>query len=174
MRTRERELLFALAAVLWAGAAAAFDSSEWLTKRDILTGEAARLRAAYSNCLARATSPADDLTIPVDTYEDGSVKTIIVARKAQYFHQEGLVWAKDVVVKKFDRDGAPKGRIDARSCVVDRKTKSGWAEGMARITQGKTSFTGSGIYFSSPEGYVMVTEGSDIVSRDLKFGGALK
>ena len=150
----------------------AFDSAEWHEKRELLTREAERLQAAYTNCVAHLQTPAQDVTVPVETFEDGSVKIIVVAKKAQYFMDSGLVWAEDVVVRKFGRDGSLEARIDAKNCIVDRFSKSGWVEGPATVTHGKTTFRGKGMYFSSPESYVKVFEQSDIKSEDLKFGGA--
>lgn len=153
-------------------AALAFDSAEWLEKRELLTQEAERLRAAYKDCEKKATEPAEDVTIPVDTFPDGSVKLTIHAEKAQYFHSKGLVWAENLKVLKFDRDGEEDSRVEAKHCLFDKETKSGWAEGPTKFTHGKTTFRGNGVYFSSPEGYVMVLEDADIESKDLKFGGA--
>ena len=149
----------------------AFSSEEWLGKREVLAREAERLRAAYSNCVARLEVPAENVTVPVETFEDGSVKVMIFAKKAQYFLEPGLVWAEDVTVKKFKKDGRLDGQIDAKSCVVDRFSKSGWAEGLATVVHDKTTFRGRGVYFSSPESYVKVFEESEIDSKDLKFGG---
>ena len=149
----------------------AFNSEEWLGKRTMLTHEAERLRAAYTNCVAHLAVPAEDVAVPVETFEDGSVKVMVLAKKAQYFMDTGLVWAEDVTVKKFKKDGTLDGQIDAKNCVVDRVSKSGWAEGPATVIHDKTTFKGRGIYFSSPESYVKVFEDSWIDSKDLKFGG---
>ena len=157
--------------ILSAAGAFAFDSAEWLEKRRLLTHEVERLRAAYAECVKRLDQPADDVTVPVETFEDGSVKVMIFAAKAQYFLQQGLVWAEGVTVKKFKQDGTLDAQIDARNCVVDRFSKSGWAEGPATVVHGKTTFRGRGIYFSSPEAYVKVFDESEIDSKDLKFGG---
>ena len=160
-----------IAVCLSALGAAAFDSAEWLGQREMLTREAERLRVAYSNCVANLTAPADDVTVPIETFEDGSVKAIVHAKRAQYFHDHGLVWGEDVVLKRFKEDGTLDGRIDAKSCVVDRFSKSGWAEGPAKVEHGKTVCRGKGVYVSSPEAYVKVFEDTEIVSQDLKFGG---
>ena len=165
--------LLALPPAAFVPSAFAFDSSAWLEKRGKLTREAERLQAAYTNCVAHLQVPAEDVTVPVETFDDGSVKAIVFAKKAQYFLDWGLVWAEDVVVKKFKKDGTLDGMIEAKNCVVDRQSKSGWAEGPATVTHGKTTFKGCGVYFSSPESYVKVFSGSEIDSRDLKFGGAL-
>ena len=149
----------------------AFDSVEWHDKRELLAREAERLMAAYTNCVADLQTPAENVTVPLETFDDGSVKVMVVARRAQYFLDRGLVWAEDVVIRRFKPDGSLEARIDAKNCVVDRFSKSGWAEGPASVVHGKTTFRGRGIYFSSPEAYVKVYHDSDIVSEDLKFGG---
>lgn len=149
----------------------AFDSEAWHGKREVLAREAERLQRAYSNCVAHLEVPAEDVTVPVETFEDGSVKVMVSAKRAQYFLEQGLVWAEDVVVRKFKSDGTLDGRIEAKNCVVDRFSKSGWAEGPATVVHGKTTFRGRGVFFSSPESYVKVLEDSEIVSEDLKFGG---
>lgn len=163
--------LFALISLAGLSATAAFDSSAWLEKRRLLTEEALRLRSAYSNCVACLQVPAEDVTVSLETHPDGSVKTVVYAKKAQYFLDSGFVWAEGVVVRKFKKDGALDVRIDAENCVIDRWTKSGWADGRAKIVQGTTVFTGRNVYFSSPEGYVKVFLDSALDSKGLKVGG---
>ena len=149
----------------------AFDSTEWHGKRELFAREAERLRTAYSNCLAKVDVPAEDVALPVETFADGSIKTIVRARKAQYFLDAGFVWAEGVVVETFRKDGVLDGRIEAANCVVDRGTRSGWAEGPATVIHGKTTFRGEGVYFSAADSYVKVIDRSEIDSEDLKFGG---
>lgn len=157
-------------ASLWAFPVLAFDSEEWHGKREVFAREAERLRAAYSNCVARLETPAEDVTVPVETFDDGSVRTVVSAKKVQYFFDKGLVWAHGVVVRKLKQDGTVEARVEAKDCVIDRATKSGWAEGAATVMQGGTVFRGRGVYFNSPESYVRVFESSEVKSKDLKFG----
>ena len=164
--------IISIVLALVAGNAWAFNSEEWLGKRELFAREAERLQAAYTNCLARLQVPAEDVTVPVETFDDGSVKVMIFAKKAQYFLDSGLVWAEDVTVRRFKPDGTLEARIEARNCVVDRFSKSGWAEGPATVVHGKTVFRGDGVYFSSQDAYVKVFNQTDVVSEDLKFGGA--
>jgi len=149
----------------------AFVSSEWLGKREMLSREAERLQAAYTNCAARATDPAEGVAVPLETNPDGSVRLSIEAKKAQFFIDEGLVWAEGVSIRKTGEKGEEVSRIDAEKCVFDRNTKSGWAEGAMKLVYGKTVFSGRGVYFSSPEDYVMSFSDSSIESQDLKFAG---
>ena len=147
----------------------AFNSEDWLGKRELFAREAERLRTVYSNCVAHLETPAEDIALPVETFADGSVKTRIEAMKAQYFLDKGLVWAAGVKVRRFRADGAQEACIDATRCVVDRESRSGWAEGPASATHEKTTFRGNGIYFCMPDSYVKVLADSDVESVDLKF-----
>ena len=165
-----RRVLTVLVLLLAAGASA-FDSTSWLEKRQALRGEAARLKAAYDVCKASDGNPAEDVVVPVETFPDGTAQTVVRARHARYFHAKSLVWAQGVTILKYAKDGEVKVRLVADTCVIDRNTKSGWAEGKARLEYGETVFCGEGIYFSSPEGYVSVLEKADITSSDMKFGG---
>lgn len=148
--------------------ARAFDSAAWLEKRADLSNEVARLQAAYRQCVQALETPAEDVALPLETYPNGAVKTSVQAKRAQYFLQSGLVWAEGVVVRTFKPDGSPDLVLEAESGVIDRETKSAWAEGPARLTQGGTVFRGRGVYFSAPEGYVRVTQDADLQSTDLK------
>ena len=151
----------------------AFVSAEWSGRREMLTREAERLQAAYTNCAVRATEPAEGVMVPIETNPDGSIKLSIEAKKAQFFLDDDIVWAEGVVIKKTGSDGEEISRIEADNCVFDRNTKSGWADGCLRLTHGGTVFSGRGVYFSSPEDYVMSFSSSSIYSKDLKFGGGL-
>ena len=171
MRRWLRAVGLATLALLPAGGAwAAFDSAEWHGKRELFAREAERMMAVYSNCLRRVTTPAENVTIPVETHADGSVKVLVSSKRAQYFLQEGLVWAEGVAVRQFDRSGAEDGRIDARNCVIDRNARSGWIEGPARVRRGSLECRGRNVYFSAADSYVRVFERSEVESADLKFG----
>jgi len=157
--------------LLTASAFGAFDSEAWMKKRETLSRDAERLRGLYAKCAASDMPPTEDVTIPVEEYPDGSLKVVVHARLARYFMTQGLVWAENVSVRRYDRDGVLDSHVDARHCVVDRVAKNGWAEGAARFVHGKTTCTGEGVYFSATNGYIKVYDKTDIVSKDLKFGG---
>lgn len=164
-------MLAILAALAAATGALAFDADAWHQKREAILLEAKRLKAAYRTCAGRLGTPAEDVVLPVETFPDGSVKTIIHANKAQYFLKEGLVWAEGVTLRKYQKDGTLETVIVARHCVVDRVAKAGWAKGRARVNHGKTVLEGEDVYFSSPEGYVKVFKSAKVDSTDLKLGG---
>ena len=120
--------------------------------------EALELRAAYSNCVANLTAPAEDLTVPIEHFPDGAVKATISAKRAQFFLDTGYVWGEGVIVKEFDRAGEVVSSIFA-------------AEGAAKATHGKTSVEGVGIYFSFSEEYVKLFSNVVIRSEDMKLKG---
>ncbi len=164
-------LLGFIAALLLANVTLAFDSSAWLGKREMLTREAERLREAYTNCLVQVSQSAEGMVVPIETYPNGAIKFSIAAKRAQFFLKEGFIWAEGVVITEFDISGKELSRIEADNCVVDRDTKSGWVEGRAKVVRDKTEFTGEGVYFSSPENYIISFDSSRIESKDLKSGG---
>lgn len=149
----------------------AFNSAKWMEKREAMSDEAVRLQAAYSNCVARLTSLSEGITIPLETNPDGSVRTSVYAKKAQIFEDAPLVWAEDLVMTKLGDDGKERIRIDAERCVIDRIARTGWVDGHARVTHGKTTFEGDGVFFSATNGFVTVYSKADMKSADLKLGG---
>lgn len=147
--------------ILLVGAAlplfAAFDSSAWMGDRSARLQEAARLRSAYRQCAAAVREPAENVTVPVENYPDGSVKTSVVAERAQMFLKDGLIWCSGVKIRQFRVDGSVESEIDAANCVVDRATRSGWAEGAANATyRGETNLSGADVYFSAKDEYIMI------------------
>ncbi len=141
-------------------------------KRALLDREAERLQAVYTNCVARLQSPAENVTVPIEHYPDGAVKASVSARKAQFFLESGLVWCEGVCLRECGPDGkTERARVEADACVIDRRTRSGWADGRARAVYGKTTVEGRGIYFSFEEKFVKIMSDVRIVSRDLKFEG---
>ena len=149
----------------------AFNSAKWMEKREAMSDEAVRLQAAYSNCVARLTSLSEGITIPLETNPDGSVRTSVYAKKAQIFEDAPLVWAEDLVMTKLCDDGKERLRIDAQRCVIDRVARTGWVDGHAKVTQGKTTFEGDSVFFSATNGFVTVYSKADMKSADLKLGG---
>ena len=70
--------------------------------------------------------------------------------------------AEKVRVEQFKEDGSLFASLDAESCVVDRKTKSGWVEGAAQMVYGDSSVKGRGIYFSLEREFIKIFSQSEI------------
>lgn len=153
--------------------AVAFDSSVWLQKREMMTREAERLQSIYAKYSVGDEAPATDVFVPIETFPDGSIRSSVKAKKAMYHLDDGFLWGEDVVIERFNEAGKVESMIKAPHVLIDRQMKSGWVEGTAIIYHEGTVFRGDGVYFSSPEGYLMSMSKSKIVSKGLKFGGAM-
>ncbi len=133
--------------------------------------DAARLRGAYTNCLAMVDRPAEGIVVPVESWPSGATKVSATARRAQFFEKEGLVWCGGVTLREYGEDGAVRMSFEADGCLVDRNAKTGWLEGRAHGNYGRTSLSGSGIYFSFSEEFVKIFTDVEIVSSEFKFEG---
>ena len=142
-------------------AAAAFSSAKWLEERgddsDVL-----RLRAAYADCVKKLETPAENVLIPLETFSNGQVKSRVTAGRAHMFPDTGLIWGEKVRVEQFKEDGSLYASLDAENCVVDRKTKTGWVEGAAKMVYGESSVRGRGIYFSLEREFIKIFSQSEI------------
>lgn len=155
----------------FAAAASDFDSTAWLAKRARMKAEAIRLRIAYSNLVGKVKSPAENVTMTIETFPDGTIKSNLFAKKAQLFQENRMVYAENAVIRKYDQAGKIVAQIDAGRCVVDRIAKRGWIEGRAKLRYEKHVMDGVGAFFSSPEGYLSVKSKSDLKFTDFKIGG---
>ena len=150
-------------------AALAFNSDEWLAKREVLSREAERLQVAYTSCVARISEPAQDVTLPIERNADGSIRASVTAKKAQVLLELGLIWGSEVVVTQLSTNGVVEARVEADGCVIDRDTKSGWVEGNATMIYGDSSVKGRGIYFSLPREYIKILSKCEIRTKGAKF-----
>ena len=155
-----------IAAAFAAFTAVAFDSEAWLFKRRCVTDDAMKLKALYAECAAKASEPAENISVPIDSHPDGSIKSSVFAKKAQFFLESGLIWGEDVVVREFKEDGSVLARIDAKNYVVDRNAKAGWAQGRVKARYGGTSLEGEGVYLSFEKEFVAIMDKARIVSSE--------
>ena len=146
--------------------AAAFDSDAWLRKREDMAREASRLKALYADCAAKATEPAENVAVPIESHPGGAVKSSVFAKKAQFFLESGLIWGEGVVVRELKADGSEFARIDAENCIVDRNARSGWAQGRVKAVYGGTVLEGEGVYLSFAGEFVAITDKAKIVSSE--------
>lgn len=151
--------------------ARAFDSDDWHAKRTLLDRECERLQMAYTNCFAQVKTPAEDVTVTVESFPNGSVRAQLKAARAQIFMDSPYVWGEGVTLTEFRPDGTVQAAIAAGHCVIDRKLRCAWVQDRARAVTGRTVVEGEGIYFSFAEEYLKVTTNVKIVSEDLKMGG---
>ena len=146
--------------------AGGFDSAAWAVLRVEREAEAARLAKVYEECAGAKFAPAENIVVPVENFEDGSVKTSVAAEKARIFVKEGLIWGEGVKVRQMKEGGKIAAQIDAENCVVDRATRSGWAKGNAKaVYKDEVELSGEGVYFSATNEVVMITKNVKLKSK---------
>ena len=149
------------------GAAGAFSSARWMEERND-DSDMVRLRAAYADCRAKATQPAENVAFPLETYPDGTVKSRLKARRAHMFLDTGFIWGEGIRVEEYGRDGAVSGWLTAENCIVDRNTRTGWVEGVAVLNYSETMVRGRGVYFSFDREFIKIFSQSEIRAKGLK------
>lgn len=145
-------------------AAGAFSSEKWLAERGD-DSDMLRLRAAYADCVKKLETPAEKVSLPLESYPNGVVKSRLTAARAHMFMDSSFVWAEDIRVEQFKEDGTLSAHLKAENCVVDRNTKSGWVEGAAKMVYGDNSISGRGIYFSLPREFIKIFSESEIRTK---------
>lgn len=151
--------------------ACAFSSAQWLAERND-DGDMLRLRKAYAHCVAHLESPAENVVFPLETLPDGTVKSRLRARRAQLFIDSGLIWGEGIRVEQYDKDGKVDSFLEAENCIVDRKTKTGWVDGDAVISYGKSTVKGRGVHFSVDREFIKIFSKSEIRTTGLKIDPA--
>lgn len=165
MRVGAKTILSFAACLLAAGTAAAFSSEKWLAERaddsDML-----RLRAAFAECAQKVVAPAENVSMVLESYPDGKVKSRINAARANIFPDSGYVWAEKIRLEQFDQTGTNKtASLVAENCLVDRTTKTGWVDGNANMTYGDSTVKGRGIYFSLTREFIKIFSQSEIRTK---------
>lgn len=146
-------------------AAAAFSSEKWLAERND-DSDVMRLREAWRACKARVDQkleqPAENVTIPLETFPDGTVKSRVTAKRAHVFVDTGFVWGEGIRVEQYDEKGKVHASLVADDCIVDRKARTGWVAGAAKMVYGESSISGRGIYFSLTREFIKIFSQSEV------------
>ena len=146
----------------------AFDSGKWLAERGD-DSDMLRLRAAYEDCIKKIEAPAENVTFPLETYPDGTVKSRLRAKKAFMFVDTGFIWGEAIRVEQYRPDGKTvESFLTADNCIVDRKSKSGWVAGNAQMDWDGTNIKGRGIYFSFDREFIKIFSQTEIRTKALK------
>jgi hypothetical protein len=169
-----RNIFIALVAIFTIHSSMAFSVDEWMSYRGD-DSDMLRLRTAYRDCQSKIESPAEDVLFPIENYPNGTAKIRLRAKRGQMFPDTDFIWAEDIRVEQFDEQGKITGSLVAENCVVDRKTKTGWVEGSAKMTYGDSSVSGRGIYFSFTREFIKIFSKSEIKTKSFSTDlGSLK
>jgi len=167
--TGANRVFVTVACVLTSAAVLAFSSERWLAERSD-DSDMLRLRAAFAECAGKVVAPAENVSMVIDAYPDGKVKSRITAARANIFPDSGYVWAEKIRLEQFDATGTNMtASLDAENCLLDRTTKTGWVDGNADMTYGDFFVKGRGIYFSLKREFVKIFSQSEIRAKGGKF-----
>ena len=119
------------------------------------------LAEKWGSVKAAMTSPVENLTLPLDYYDNGRIKAVLHARKAQMF-ENSLIFAEDVTVDMLTVDGKPDGHLTAEGCLFDRQAKRGYCEGAVSVVKGSDRLKGRGMYFSIEEQFIKILSECEI------------
>ena len=145
--------------------AAAFSSERWLAKRAD-DSDMQRLRAAFAECAKKTTAPAENVSMVLESYTNGVVKSRITAARATIFPDSSFIWAENIHLEQFDATGTNlTAKLDAENCLVDRKSNTGWVDGNANMIYGDATVKGRGIYFSLESEFIKIFSQSEIRTK---------
>lgn len=83
---------------------------------------------------SEAALPMENLSFPIDHFEDGTVRSQFSADWALVPEDENdFVRAKGVYIELYDESGNVIGFYMAENCIFDRATRVGYCEGKVRI-----------------------------------------
>jgi hypothetical protein len=92
-------------------------------------------------------SPVENLTLPIEHYDNGRVRAVLYASKAAV-GKGGVIWAWKVVVEMLDLGGTPDGRIEADSCLYDRTARRGYCPDSVSLIRTNVTASGNGMYWT--------------------------
>lgn len=151
--------------ILLTSVVGAFSSEKWLAQRGD-DSDVQRLQMAFEACQKKIDSnqetPAENVSIPIEAFKDGTVKSRVTAGSAHVFADTGYIWGKNIRVEQYREDGTVAASLIAENCIVDRKTKSGWVKGDAKMVYGEASVKGRGVYFSLTREFIKIFSQSEI------------
>lgn len=106
------------------------------------------LAARWDEVRAAMTSPARNLSLPLEYHANGRVKALLRAGQAQLF-ADGMIFAEEVRVEMRTETGQPDGLLTAEGCLFDRTARHGYCRGRVRVEKGGDRLQGVGMYFST-------------------------
>lgn len=116
-------------------------------------------------------SPVENLTLPIEHYDDGRIRALLRAGKAAVGNA-GLIWSWQVKVDLFDPTGAPDGRIEAESCLYDRNARRGYCPAAVMLVRSNVTINGTGMYWTlSPQRMQILSNAMVRMQQGLRFSG---
>ena len=100
-------------------------------------------------------SPVENLTLPIEHYDNGRVRAVLRAGRAM-LGKSDLIWSWQVVVDLYDTDGRPDGTVEAANCLYDRAGRRGYCPGDVRLVRTNATISGVGLYWSMADEHMRI------------------
>ena len=119
------------------------------------------LAEQWSDVKAKVDAPVENLSLPLEYYPSGLVKSRLHAEQAQIF-PDGMVFATGVRIQMYDESGKRDGYLKAEDCLYDRQAAHGYCKGKAEVLKGTDLIKGVGIYFSISNEFIKILSNCEI------------
>jgi hypothetical protein len=97
-----------------------------------------------------AQEPMQDLRIPLEHYDSGSLKTELFASRAEV-PTNGNIVASGIVLKTFSEAGDLEMQIDADDCVYDQSAQVASSSNHVSLKRGEITVSGDGFKWVGAE-----------------------
>jgi hypothetical protein len=106
-----------------------------------------------------------DIRVPLDRYENGKLKSQLVAASADMplDGDGGVILAKGVKVEFFNPDGTVDIVITAEDCAYDRQARSAQSKTHVRVVRKDIEITGTGFEWKDEDQVVRVLSDAKVV-----------
>jgi len=111
-----------------------------------------------------AELPIEDVLLPVELYDDGTVKTQIVAGRAR-IPAAGDIVATQVKIQFFSPDGELESRVMAERCRYDRQRGRATSDSPVRYERKGAVISGVGFEWHAEEAFVKILDKAKVVFR---------
>lgn len=113
-------------------------------------------------------APVENLRLPLEFHDNGRIKTLLRAERAQIF-VDGLIFALGVRVEMLTETGGPDGLLVAEGCLFDKNARHGYCRGRVSVEKDGDRLSGRDLYFSAAEQYIKILSECEIRTR--RFAG---
>ncbi len=108
--------------------------------------------------------PLEDVSFPLMSYPDGSVRVQFKALHALFPQDEkAYVRGKGIHMEMFEPGGLMSGIFRADNCIFDRATRTGYCEGRVRVQYQNVKITGTNMVWDLEARNVKVLSGARVV-----------
>lgn len=158
--------------MLMAVGAQALTLSQWESKCKAADAVASNLRRQYEIHAPKSGESAVGLTLPVEAYENGALKTILSASRAKISLKSDYIWGEGVNIVQLSPSGVTQTVVKAENCIVDREKRRGWVKGRAVADHGDNRIEGRDVFVSIEDLFLCIYSNACVTAGGVDLGGS--